>query len=147
MNRLRKFFVLPTPERVLLVRAFALLFAVRLALWILPFKVLRWILSRLARMLTPSHKEDRFPLEREPWALQIASRYVPRATCLTRALAGQVLLGLSGTSASVRIGVAKTGTRQLEAHAWLESQGNVLIGGADADQKYACLLTFNPWER
>lgn len=147
MDRLRKFFGLPAPERLLLVRAFTLLAAVRIALWLLPFKVLRWMLSKLAQAHTRYPSECHFPSERGVWALQAASRYVPRATCLTQALAGQVLLGFNGTSTSVRIGVAKRRTRDLEAHAWLESQGTILIGGADADQRYACLLAFNPWER
>jgi Transglutaminase-like superfamily len=147
MDRLRKFFGLPTPERFLLLRAFALLAVVRVALWLLPFKVLRWILSKLAHAYAPRPDEGHFPSESGAWALQAASRYVPRATCLTQAMAGQLLLGLNGTPSSVRIGVAKHGEGNFEAHAWLESGGRILIGGVDADQRYACLMAFNPWER
>ena len=127
--------------------AFFLLAAVRVALWLLPFKALRWIFFRLARAYGPRTEKDQFPSETGVWALEAASRYVPRATCLTQAMAGQLLFGLKGTPASVRIGVAKQGPRNFEAHAWLESEGKILIGGADADQRYACLMAFNPWER
>ena len=69
------------------------------------------------------------------WAVQVASCYVPRATCLTQALAAQALLGFGGIPAAVRIGVAKE-TEDFEAHAWLESGGKILMGGAEAAQRY-----------
>jgi hypothetical protein len=63
------------------------------------------------------------------WAVTAASRYVPGATCLAQALAAQVLLGRTGYPARLRIGVAKGEERKFEAHAWVESQGRVVIGG------------------
>ena len=147
MERLRKFFRLPVPERLLLVRAITLLALVRVALWLFPFRIIQLISAKVVQACATSHHGKRLPSERGVWALQAASRYVPHATCLTQALAGQLLIAFNGTSASVRIGVAKTGAKDFEAHAWLESEGKILIGGADADQRYTCLLTFNPWER
>ena len=147
MERLRKFFRLPVPERLLLVRAITLLAAVRVALWLFPFRVIQLISAKVVQTCATSRHGKQFPSERGVWALQAASCYVPHATCLTLALAGQLLIAFNGTSASVRIGVAKAGSRDFEAHAWLESEGKILIGGADADQRYTCLLTFNPWER
>ncbi len=144
MERLRKFFRLPVPERLLLVRAITLLAAVRVALWLFPFRIIQLISAKLVQACATSRHGKRFPSERGVWALQAARRYVPRATCLTQALAGQLLLAFNGTSASVRIGVAKKGARDFEAHAWLESDGKILIGGEDADQRYTLLLAFSP---
>jgi ABC-type molybdenum transport system ATPase subunit/photorepair protein PhrA len=48
-----------------------------------------------------------------------------------RGLAGEVLLIRAGYSAQVRIGVAKDPAGKLEAHAWVESDGRVVIGDHD----------------
>jgi Transglutaminase-like superfamily len=57
---------------------------------------------------------------------------VPRATCLTKALAGQVLLTHYGHSTVVHVGVTKEkGAGTFQAHAWLESDGKVLIGASE----------------
>jgi Transglutaminase-like superfamily len=60
----------------------------------------------------------------------LASRYVPTATCLAQALAGQTLLAQQGEPAVLRIGVAKNEAGKLEAHAWVESQGRIVIGAS-----------------
>ena len=44
-------------------------------------------------------------------------------------MAGQVLLGRQGEPSVVRLGVAKDDRGLLQAHAWLESNGVVVIGG------------------
>ncbi len=51
-------------------------------------------------------------------AVMSASRYVPRATCLVRALTVQALLEAQGWPAWLRIGVA--GAPGWAAHAWVE---------------------------
>ena len=146
MHRLHKFFRLSAPERFLLVRATALLVIVRTALWLLPFKTLQRSSAKLAQIFAPSHKENLFSTERVVWAVEVASRYVPRVTCLTQALAAQTMLRLGGIPTSLRIGVAK-GTGSFEAHAWLESGGKILIGGAEAAQRYTQLVSFGAGER
>jgi hypothetical protein len=146
MNRLRKFFRLPASERLLLVRAITLLAVVRIALWLLPFKTLQQISAKLVPVFAASRKESRCPTERLVWAVQVASGYIPRATCLAQALAAQALLGLAGVPASVRIGVAKEMAGSFEAHAWLESGGEILMGGAEAAQRYTQLLSLSAGE-
>ena len=56
-----------------------------------------------------------------------AARFVPGATCLVRALAGAHLLAAAGQRAEVFIGVRRR-AGALEAHAWLESGGQVVLG-------------------
>jgi transglutaminase superfamily protein len=63
-------------------------------------------------------------------AIRRAARVWPRASCLARALAGQRLLG--GMAATVVIGVRRDATT-LGAHAWLECDGSLVIGGAESD--------------
>ena len=44
-------------------------------------------------------------------------------------MAGQVLLGRQGEPSELRLGVAKDDWGALQAHAWLESNGAVVVGG------------------
>jgi hypothetical protein len=61
----------------------------------------------------------------------VAGRYVPNATCLPQSLAAQVLLGRHGYLTQLRIGFARDKEGRLKAHAWLEKEGEVIVGGED----------------
>jgi hypothetical protein len=77
------------------------------------------------------------------WAVRVASSYVPKATCLVQALAAEWILARCGYASRLHIGVARaepSGGRGLDAHAWLECGGRVLLGGAGAD-RYQDLFT------
>lgn len=65
------------------------------------------------------------------WAVTIAGRYVFHATCLVQALATQVLLARAGMSSILHIGVTKGQHAPIEAHAWVESEGRIIIGGSE----------------
>jgi len=67
-------------------------------------------------------------VDRLTWAVKVASRMMPGATCLCRALALQRLLAKNGHGSELRIGVEKEGDR-FGAHAWLVHGDRVLIGG------------------
>lgn len=131
MKRLHKFLHLTSGDRRLLVSTALLLAAVRLGLRLLPFRILQRVLNRLASAPAGSLGANRSSVDRLVWAVTVASHYVPKATCLTQALAAQVLLGRRGHLSQLRVGVAKGEEGQLEAHAWLESQGKVIVGGGE----------------
>ena len=128
MNGLRRFAYLPRRERRLLLSAFVLVAATRAALPVVPFRRLQ---ARARRVATPTPRGDGPSPERVAWAVAVAGRYVPDATCLAQALALQRLLGRYGHRAELRIGVAKE-DGDLKAHAWLEREGSILIGEAGA---------------
>jgi hypothetical protein len=44
-------------------------------------------------------------------------------------MVAKVLLGRQGYQASLRIGVGRSETGAFEAHAWVERNGTVMIGG------------------
>ncbi len=136
INGFAKFVRLSPEERTVLVRAFALLVLVRCSLWLISFATLQRTVASISRS---PRKEPAFPISRGIWAICTAGRYVPRATCLTQALAAQVLLGRAGIPTSVKIGVAKENGK-FDAHAWLESDGKVLLGGGEANSRYVSLL-------
>jgi hypothetical protein len=136
MKRLLKFLRLTPLERGLLLRAVVLLWAVRLGLWILPFHRLREFLVRRARPRNSTglgHRDLASP-DQIVRAIIMAGRYVPRASCLTQALAAQVLLGRRGFISQLHIGVHKGAGQRFQAHAWLQYQEKVVIGAADKDR-------------
>lgn len=136
MGNLRKFLFLRPSERHLLLRSTLLLYAVRLGLWLLPLPGLRRLLARL-RLPNPISAEGHSAsTEKIAWAVAVASRYVPGATCLTQALAGQVLLTQQGEPALLQIGVAKNDAGKLEAHAWVECRGRIVIGALPEIVRY-----------
>jgi hypothetical protein len=134
--KLRKLLTLPAADRKLLFQAGALLGAVRLGLWILPFSRLRNVLARVAGSRHPAGGP---PAERVAWAVSKAARYVPGSTCLVQALATKRLLANLGHDAQLHIGVAKDGTDRLEAHAWVESGGKILVGALSDLSRYTPL--------
>jgi hypothetical protein len=127
---------LPAAERWLLVKAALLLAAIRLGLGLLPFHTLRRLVAEVAEAPTGWLQEaDRSSADRIVWAVEAAGRHLPGAgTCLTQALAAQVLLARRGHPGLLHIGVVKGEEGKLEAHAWLESRGRIVIGGSELER-------------
>ena len=73
------------------------------------------------------------------WAINMTSPLVPGCTCFVRALAAQVLLQRRGYQTDLRVGVAKEPNGRLKGHAWLEKNGEVLIGGMEDLSQYTLL--------
>ncbi|SRR6266705_3176856 len=124
LGPLHKFLHLTAVDRSLLVRSVLLLGAARLALWLLPLRVVRRLLARTAR---PTSDAAATP-DRIAWAISVARRVVPRATCLPQAVTAEALLRWGGRPVELRIGVIKTDHGSLVAHAWVESGGRVVVG-------------------
>lgn len=135
MERLSKFLCLSAEHQRILIKAMFWVWVIRGMLWLLPFRLLRRLLVKTARASVASENRERELAQRVVWAVTIVSRYVPLATCLTQALTTKVLLGRNGYPASVHIGVARTESGELQAHAWVESCGSVVIGGSEASLK------------
>jgi hypothetical protein len=103
--------------------------AVRLGLTIFSYStVKRWIPER-----TNGATATAEILSRVGWAVRNSARLVPKASCLTQALAAQLLLARSGYRSQLRIGVAADPTGRLLAHAWLVSNGRVVVGGSSRE--------------
>jgi hypothetical protein len=75
---------------------------------------------------------------RAAWAARaVGTRFLPDRPCLTQALVLQYLLLRRGDDAAqLRIGVTKDKDGGLQAHAWVDRNGRVLIGGTDAPDMY-----------
>jgi Transglutaminase-like superfamily len=140
MERFHKFRCLPSPYRHLLVKSVLLLGLVWAALRLLPFQTLQRLLAHMMHAHAASPGRDPASMGQVIWAVTVASRYIPAATCLTQALATQVLLSRRGHAASLRIGVSRSEAGEFQAHAWVECQGRVVIGGIKALSRYTPLL-------
>ena len=85
-------------------------------------------------------------LDRLVWAIEVAGRYAA-TTCLTKALALQWLLAGRGIPTRLWLGVERAKASGddarpeplLRAHAWLEHDGRVIVGGP-APAGYAPLV-------
>jgi hypothetical protein len=120
---------LPAADRALLARSAAWLVRCRVALWTRPYadvrgRVIAWGDRRVDAGAAPG---------RVAWAVTHAARIVPGASCLTQALAADVLLRRAGERPELCFGVA-LGAGDFEAHAWLELDGRVLVGEAGLDR-------------
>jgi hypothetical protein len=140
LSRGRKVVGYLAADRGLLVSALCLVSAIRVGLWVLPVRmvgrVLGWVVFR-----RPEITRDPLLADRVARAITRASRVVPGATCLTQALAAQVLLERHGLPTRLHIGVVRDGGQAVRGHAWVESGGKVVMGGRDLST-YVPLTSF-----
>lgn len=71
-------------------------------------------------------------VQRILWAVEaVVPRLFRTRPCLTQALTARALLAQRGVQTHLRLGVARSPNGPLQAHAWLERNGQVLTGGDD----------------
>lgn len=129
MKRLHNFLKMSNRARVLLLAALILLTGVRLGLLLLPFRKLIKLITRISEGLSHEIAVNKVSLGQIVWAVNVVTRYTPGgAKCLARALTTQILMSWCGYKPELRIGVAKSETGNFEAHAWIEYQGQVVMG-------------------
>ncbi len=106
-------------------------------LWLMPFYRLRqWVTNlRLAKW-----NEKKPSVQQVRRAIGIAGRYLPHATCLVIALSCQVLLKRYGHPSCLHVGVACSDGTHLEPHAWVESEGDIIVGDDGHLDEYRQLI-------
>jgi len=135
MKRLRKFFRLPAAKRRCLISAALLLPTIKASLVVFRFQTMRGLLARLTGLPLVIGRSKGGATEEVVWAVESASKLMPWAsTCLTQALTAQVLLLRRGRPALVHIGTLRGEDGAFHAHAWVESRGEVVIGGHELEQ-------------
>lgn len=123
---------LPAEEWVLFSHALSLVICVRMALWLLPSRVIVQRVLEGSQRLPATARSGVRP-DQIGWAIDAASRRVPRASCLTQAVAGQILLRRHGIASTLQVGVIRD-QQGFRAHAWIEEGGRILIGGIGSRQ-------------
>src|SRR5438128_1120517 len=101
MRRLKRFMSGSSHHRMLLLQALCWVVIIRIGLCLLPFRVLKSCTAKIR-----ASRNVPYAAAECVWAVRATSRCVPAATCLTQALAGQVLLARAGYDSRLEIGVA-----------------------------------------
>ena len=111
----------------------------------------------LAADESPAAVEPRAPTAGEPspeterelrtmvWAVTaVGNRLFPTTPCLTQAVVVHRLFRRRGRSSELRIGVRKDGRGRFGAHAWVESDGEIVIGGEGLSAGFVPLTSVLP---
>jgi hypothetical protein len=126
MSRWQRFFHRSRLERALLVKAAALLLLIRIALGVMPLRTLKNILAWRLRSPSPDRKAP--SLRQIRWAVECAARRITGSTCLVQGLAALRLGRSAGYDVNLIIGTAKDIDGGLDAHAWVEYEGETILG-------------------
>ena len=129
MSKLHRLLKLSGNEFRVLLYSCLLLNSIRLALWLLPFSLLRQKLAQISSVWVCETQPTSVSVKFIVWTVNVASNYTPGgAKCLARALTSQLLLTRYGYPHQLHIGVAKGVANTLEAHAWIEYRDHVIVG-------------------
>ena len=121
-------------DRLLLAEAIRLCLIVLLGLNVFRFNALRAYLQR-----RPVSDHQR--IDRVVWAVKAVSGRWLGTTCLAEALVVEAMLRRHGHAPILKIGVKhpQSSERSLEAHAWVECDGVVVVGRVPEIGDYAVL--------
>lgn len=131
----RRLLALPAARRKLLLEAFVLIVALRAGLRVLPFTTVRRQLRRWSDVKSRNACEP----SSAAWAVAAVGSRLPGTTCLVDALAADCMLRRRGHAPALKIGVRRGADIGIDAHAWLEYSGVVVIGTAPALSEYVVL--------
>src|SRR5687767_1579062 len=112
-----------------------LLLLVRIGLHATSYARLRAWLERMAVVTS----RMRSPVADVTWAVGAAGRRIIGTTCVAEALAVYTMLRRRGYEPVLRIGVRQSDHSLLEAHAWVECDGDIVMGEVPRIAGYAIL--------
>lgn len=138
MKKLFKF--LKVGGKKLFLQAFILMLLIRLGLLLLPFRQLQELIQQAKSLGFLACDRQNVTIKAIVVAVQRSSRYgLGNAKCLARALTTGILMSIYGFPYSINIGVAKKEDSNLEAHAWVESQGTIIVGNLPDLSRYTAM--------
>jgi hypothetical protein len=138
-----KFFKKPLAEQLLYIEVTFWLGMFRIAILILPFKV---IASLLGKHMSESDKKHRFKSMETAKLIALSIRTMSlrlpwECKCLAQAVSGKIMLDNRKISNTLYLGVAKDENEKLIAHAWLRIGENIILGDEGLD-RFAVVSTF-----
>lgn len=136
MNILHRFRALPKGVSRRLPSALGAVVTAGLLLRVLPYRRVRRLLDRVRRGPTGGDPAGPTDIGR---AVEVIANRIPAATCLVRGAAAEWLLLRGGYPASLHLGVASDAPGKIRAHAWVESDGEAVIGTPEPGE-YAPLV-------
>lgn len=139
MKKLYNFFYFPLWKKKLIAQSLFWVILYRLCLWCMPYKMLKKIIPFENLRQKKDAKLDWNEVKNVVDAIRLCSYYVPYATCLTQALATRTILRSRGQSSQLRIGVGRDENNEFIAHAWIESDGKIIIGKSANMYRYSMM--------
>ena len=145
---IRKLRGLPWPERIAILKATLLLGLARIALALLPFRTGHRFSERVKPRASttgePSPETER-ELRTMVWAVTaVGNRLFPTTPCLTQAVVIHRLFRRRGRASELRIGVRKDRRGRFGAHAWVECNGEIVIGGEGLSEGFVPMTSVLP---
>lgn len=137
MQTVRKFLGASKADRTLAVQCLRALVASGALVKLRPYRDLRKRLQ--STPIVAAAQKERPSLAHITKILAAVALRMPWATCLIQAIAAQNVLADHGYASALKIGVSADASGEFAAHAWLEQDGRVLIGGANSPSSYAVL--------
>ena len=138
-NDIQRLQQLSSLERQTLFASLVLLPLVALSLKILGYRRTKGLMSKVVPdvgdelILEESGRVAAYGIAR---MVDVAARRGPyKASCLKQALVAWWLLARRRIPSDIKIGVSKT-AREFDAHAWVELEGRVLIGGLGSKSRF-----------
>jgi hypothetical protein len=142
-ERLRRLGRRPLRQQWLVLEACFTLLSVKAMLIALPFERWRRLLHRNVR--SGSRVVERQAVAEIVWAVDRTSQFIPlNLTCLPRALSVQRMLARRRVMSELQIGVARDPSGRFEAHAWVEFEGEVMIGALPGLERFSRLPPWQP---
>ena len=129
MKKLYRFLKLPRSDQKLFLQAYILMMLVRLGLLLLPFQKLQDLILKTNELRFLG--EANHDVGAKDIALSVirSAKLSPGGVkCLAKALTASMLMKTYGLPYKTNIGVAKGEKNNLEAHAWVESEGKIVVG-------------------
>ena len=146
IKALRRFASLSSIDRGLIAEAAVLLTLAWVCLRMFRFPAVRRVMGSTGFFLPRTNRlaSSTGVIVPVGWAITaIARRLPPLDNCLVRALAADAMLRRRGLDSEIRFGVRARGdgNKPLEAHAWVESGDDIVIGAIETLPDFA---TFSP---
>jgi len=124
-------------HRALLCKAALRLLLIRFGLAVLGYRRFHQFLAQHARSHAASTRQCFEQVEQIVWALSTAATVVlNKKSCLPLALTAQFWLGRCGVPTNLRIGAMRDESGRIQAHAWIEQQGQIILGGSPSIGQY-----------
>lgn len=138
-RRLARLARLPTSDKREIFATFLTIVFVRLSLSCIGY-------NKLRKMIPPANRRAPADLSQDLGRRVILlARFIPGASCLTQAVTAQLMLARLGYQSDMRVGVRQDENGHIHAHAWLLTEGKVILGGHPAElQTYAPLVDLSP---
>lgn len=121
----------------LFLQTYIIMSLVRLGLLLLPFSRLQQLIAMVKKWGFLAIASSEVNIRAIVLGVYRSGKYQPgNPVCLARALTTSVLMGIYSLPHQINIGVAKGKDGRLEAHAWVVSEGIVIVGNLPDLDRY-----------